>query len=65
MDLGDSENYSGERRQQFIQGLKEVLQGFRVQKVRDFDAIAKGIIEYRSRFLADPSRVLPLDGVNA
>jgi hypothetical protein len=64
VELGRSDDFTGEQKNRFIQGLREVLQGFRANKVKDFDAIARGIIEYRSRFLADKSRVLHLEGVS-
>ncbi|KAK1833218.1 protein red1 [Podospora conica] len=64
VELGRSDDFAGEQKNRFIQGLREVLQGFRANKVKDFDAIARGIIEYRSRFLGDKSRVLHLEGVS-
>lgn len=64
VELGRSDDFTGEQKNRFIQGLREVLQGFRANKVKDFDAIARGIIEYRSRFLGDKSRVLHLEGVS-
>ncbi|KAK1758720.1 protein red1 [Echria macrotheca] len=63
VELGRSDDYTGERRSLFIQGLREVLQDFRLNKVKDFDTLARGIIDYRSRFLGDKSRILPLEGV--
>ncbi|KIL89630.1 hypothetical protein FAVG1_07210 [Fusarium avenaceum] len=36
---------------------------FRNQKVKDFEAISKGIIEYRASFLGDKTKILPLGGV--
>jgi hypothetical protein len=43
--------------------LRELLQRFKAQKVRDFDTIARGIIEFRSQLLGDKSKVLRLEGV--
>ncbi|KAK3336059.1 hypothetical protein B0T19DRAFT_395857 [Cercophora scortea] len=63
LELGKADEYSGEQKARFIQGLRELLQGFRVKKVKDFETIANGIIEFRSRFLGDKSKVLRLDGV--
>lgn len=63
MELGRSDDYTGEQKVRFINGLKELLQDFRAKQVRDFDAIAAGIIEFRARFLGDKSKVLPLEGV--
>lgn len=35
----------------------------RKRKIRDFDVIASEIIAYRAKFLADVSKILPLEGV--
>jgi len=43
--------------------LRELLQEFRAKKVKDFDTISRGIIDYRARFLGDKSKVLHLEGV--
>jgi hypothetical protein len=40
-----------------------LLQELRANKVKDFDAIARGIIDYRASFLGDKSKILPLEGV--
>ncbi|OIW30861.1 hypothetical protein CONLIGDRAFT_293095 [Coniochaeta ligniaria NRRL 30616] len=63
VELGRSDDYTGEQKSRFIAGLKELLQNFRANQVRDFDTIANGIIEFRSRFLGDKSKILPLEGV--
>jgi hypothetical protein len=63
VELGRADDYTGEQKSRFIQGLRELLQNFRANKVRDFDTIANGIIEFRSRFLGDRSKILPLEGV--
>ena len=47
----------------FIEGLKKVLNDLKTKKVKDFDRITKAIVEYRSEFLGDKTKVLPLDGV--
>lgn len=59
LDLGDCTD----RRSDFIDGLRKYLQQFRERDVRDFDTIAKGILDYRRKFYGDDSRILPLDGV--
>jgi len=42
-----------------------MLHKFRDEGVGDFEAIAYGIIDYRRKFLADPSKVLAhLEGVS-
>lgn len=62
LELGKADEY-GDQKNRFIQGLREVLHDFRTKKVKDFDTIARGIIEFRSRFLQDDSKVLHLEGV--
>lgn len=63
LELGKADEYSGEQKSRFIQDLRELLQNFRVNKVKDFDTIARGIIEFRARFLGDSSKILHLEGV--
>ena len=63
MELGNPDDYSGEQKSRFIQGLRELLQKFKADKVKDFDTIARGIIEFRSQLLGDKSKVLRLEGV--
>ena len=62
--LGSSDSFSGETKTRFIAGLRKTLQELKANKVKDFDRITKAIVQYRADFLADKSRVLPLDGVN-
>ncbi|KAK4153101.1 hypothetical protein C8A00DRAFT_15652 [Chaetomidium leptoderma] len=64
VELGKSDDYTGEQKSRFIQGLRELLQKFKADKVRDFDTIARGIIEFRSQLLGDKSKVLYLEGVS-
>ncbi|KAK4041990.1 hypothetical protein C8A01DRAFT_14356 [Parachaetomium inaequale] len=63
LELGNPDDYSGEQKSRFIQGLRELLQRFKAEKVKDFDTIARGIIEFRSQLLGDKSKVLRLEGV--
>lgn len=63
LELGRADDYTGEQKARFIQGLRELLQSFRTEKVKDFERIAHGIIEYRHKFLGDQSKILPLEGV--
>ncbi|KAK3330618.1 hypothetical protein B0H66DRAFT_527964 [Apodospora peruviana] len=63
LELGKADEYKGEQKARFISGLRDLLQGFRANKVKDFDTISRGIIEFRSRFLGDQSKVLHLEGV--
>jgi hypothetical protein len=64
VELGRSDEYVGEQRNRFIQGLRELLQEFRAKKVKDFDTIARGIVDYRASFLGDRSKILHLEGVS-
>ncbi|KAM7209748.1 protein red1 [Naviculisporaceae sp. PSN 640] len=63
LELGTPDEYSGEQRTRFIHGLRKLLSDIRETGRGDFDAIAREIIAFRSRFLGDPSKVLPLGGV--
>ncbi|KAF5004910.1 hypothetical protein FDECE_8613 [Fusarium decemcellulare] len=63
LQLGAYGNYEGEQKQQFVAGLRELLTDFRSRKVKDFQTISEGIIEYRAKFHADKTKILPLGGV--
>ncbi len=56
--------YEGERQAEFMDGLKALLIHFRQRKVRDFQTISQGILDYRARFRGDPSKILPISNVN-
>jgi hypothetical protein len=60
--LGSQNEFTGEQRVKFIDGLRDALGAIRVKKIRDFDNIAKEIIAHRRTFLGDDSKVLPLEG---
>jgi hypothetical protein len=62
--LGSPDEFTGERRDKFCAGLKEVLVDLRVRKIRDFDIIASEIVAHRAKFLGDKSKVLALEGVS-
>ncbi|KAK5656342.1 hypothetical protein OQA88_4722 [Cercophora sp. LCS_1] len=63
VELGSADDFTGEEKSRFIQGLREVLAEFRVNKVKDFHTIARGIVAYRTRFRGDKSKILNLEGV--
>ncbi|UPK90810.1 hypothetical protein LCI18_001745 [Fusarium solani-melongenae] len=63
LQLGAYGNYEGEQKQDYVAGLRELLTDFRNRKVKDFQTISQGIIEYRAKFHGDKSKVLPLGGV--
>lgn len=56
--------YEGDRIPEFIDGLKKLLAEFRVRKVRDFKTISQGILDYRSQFRSDKTKILPLGNVS-
>ncbi|KAF7955091.1 uncharacterized protein EAE97_000350 [Botrytis byssoidea] len=60
--LGSPDEFEGEQRDRFIEGLKSLLSGLRARKIKDFDAIASEIVAHRAKFLGDPSKVLSLEG---
>jgi hypothetical protein len=62
--LGSPDEFTGEQRKQFCDGLKEVLSDLRARKIRDFDIIAKEVVAHRARFLGDSSKVLMLEGTS-
>lgn len=54
------EGKTPEERDKYIEGLKEIINDMRRDKVKDFSTVATEIAAYRRRFLQDPSRVVPL-----
>ncbi|KAE9365161.1 hypothetical protein N431DRAFT_430676 [Stipitochalara longipes BDJ] len=60
--LGSPDEFTGEQREKFCEGLRQVLMDLRVRKIRDFDIIASEIVAHRSKFLGDTSKVLALEG---
>jgi hypothetical protein len=63
LQLGGYGNFEGEQQQQYISGLRELLTGFRNRKVKDFQTIGDGIVEYRAKFQGDKTKILPLGNV--
>ncbi|POS84470.1 hypothetical protein EPUL_003839, partial [Erysiphe pulchra] len=51
--LGCPDEFTGDSREKFVAGLREVLLDLRLRKVNDFDTIASEIIAYRAKFLGD------------
>ncbi|EFX01889.1 hypothetical protein CMQ_4960 [Grosmannia clavigera kw1407] len=58
VELGRSDDFTGEQKAKFVTGLRDVLKRFRDAKVRDFDTIAYEIIGFRRQFLGDDSKVV-------
>ena len=54
------EGKTPEEKDQYITGLKQIINEMRRDKVKDFNTVATEIADYRRRFLQDSSRVLPL-----
>ncbi|KAG4258236.1 hypothetical protein FPRO03_03190 [Fusarium proliferatum] len=63
LQLGAYGNCEADQHDQYVEGLRELLTDFRKRKVKDFDAISNGIIEYRAKFLGDKTKILPLGAV--
>ncbi|KAL3954674.1 hypothetical protein ACCO45_010237 [Purpureocillium lilacinum] len=63
LQLGGTGNFDDAQKQQYIAGLRELLTDFRNRKVKDFNTISQGIVEYRARFQGDKSKILPLGNV--
>lgn len=58
VELGRSDDFTGDQKAKFVTGLRDVLKRFRDAKVRDFDTIAYEIISFRRQFLGDASKVV-------
>ena len=63
VQLGAYGNSEVEQQDQYVAGLRQLLTDFRNRKVKDFQAISQGLIEYRARFLRDKTKILPLGSV--
>lgn len=64
LQLGGYGNYEGKQKQEYINGLRNLLTDFRNRKIKDFATISQGIVDYRAQFLKDPTKVLPLGDVS-
>jgi hypothetical protein len=64
VQLGGYSDYEGERKQDYVNGLRQLLTDFRTRKVKDFQTISQGIIDYRSQFRGDKTKILPLGDVS-
>ncbi|KAK2000401.1 hypothetical protein LX36DRAFT_679659 [Colletotrichum falcatum] len=63
LQLGGT-THEGPERAKFNEGLRKLLQDMRSQNIKDFPSIAQGIVDYRNRFVGDPSKILPLGNVS-
>lgn len=64
MQLGSYGAYEGPGQEKFNQGLRELLAKLHEQKVKDFPTLSQAIIDYRTQFHNDRSRILPLGNVS-
>jgi len=51
---------SNEEQDAYSRGLREVIRDIRARNVKDFNTVAAEITAYRSKFLGDNTKVLPL-----
>ncbi|KAL7947253.1 hypothetical protein V8C42DRAFT_317235 [Trichoderma barbatum] len=63
LQLGAHGDFDEKKKHEYINGLRYLLTDFRNRKVKDFQTISQGIIDYRAQFLGDKSKILPLGGV--
>ncbi|KAH0495661.1 hypothetical protein TgHK011_009196 [Trichoderma gracile] len=63
LQLGAHSEFDESKKNEYVNGLKLLLTDFRNRKVKDFQTISQGIIDYRAQFLGDKSKILPLGGV--
>ncbi|KAL8873845.1 MAG: hypothetical protein Q9174_000751 [Haloplaca sp. 1 TL-2023] len=54
------EGLQADQRNNFVVGLRQIIQEIRGRKVKDFKTVASEIAAYRARFLGDGSKMLPL-----
>lgn len=54
------EGRTAEEKDEYVGGLKQIIQDMRGRKVKDFNTVASEIAAYRTRFLKDASRILLL-----
>uniref|UniRef100_A0A8H7NJZ7 C3H1-type domain-containing protein n=1 Tax=Bionectria ochroleuca TaxID=29856 RepID=A0A8H7NJZ7_BIOOC len=64
LQLGSHSSFEGEQKAQFINGLRRLLTDYRERKIKDFQTISNGIVEYRANFSGDKSKILPLGNVS-
>ena len=64
LQLGANASFEGEQKQRYINGLRDLLYDFRHRKIKDFQVIAQGIIDYRANFIGDKTKILPLGEVS-
>ncbi|CAK7232253.1 hypothetical protein SCUCBS95973_008199 [Sporothrix curviconia] len=64
VELGRADDYTGEQKARFVDGLTSLLKKIRDDKERDFNKIAESILDFRRTFLGDDTRIVShLEGV--
>lgn len=58
--MGKGEGSTPEEKEAYINGMRSLIFDLRKRDIRDLDAIAEAISQYRLKFLDDASKVLPL-----
>lgn len=58
--MGKGEGSTPEEKDKYINGLRSLIFDLRKREIKDLDAIAEAISQYRLEFLDDASKVLPL-----
>lgn len=64
LQLGAFDDREGDRKAEFIAGLRKLLTDYRKCKMKDFKTISQGIIDYRTQFRKDKTKILPLGNVS-
>ncbi|KOS21027.1 hypothetical protein ESCO_004174 [Escovopsis weberi] len=63
LQLGACSSFDEKLKHEYNLGLRQLLIEFRNNRIKDFQIISQGIINYRARFLGDESKILPLGNV--
>ncbi|KAK2593296.1 hypothetical protein QQS21_009020 [Conoideocrella luteorostrata] len=63
LQLGAAEHYDEKQKEEYNSGLRQLLTDYRNQKVKDFNTISQGIVDYRVKFNGDKTKILPLGHV--
>ena len=58
--MGKGEGSTPEEKETYINGLRSLIFDLRKREIKDLDAIAEAIAQYRLKFLDDASKVLSL-----
>lgn len=64
LQLGSYTTQDGDHREEFISGLRSLLADLRDRKIKDFATIGQAIVDFRSQFRQDKSKILPLGNIS-